>query len=313
MSAAKSRIAGSLAVANAKGGVGKTTVAANLAVEAAAGGEVVVAVDLDPQANLATDLGVDDHDEGQNFLAAAMGISSDGLELRETGRDRLWYVPAGMHTARLRDLAFVESGGDPSRLAAMVRQAVAPVAASLGARIIFDTPPTAGSLLADAAAQLAEWLLIPTKTDRNSLNGVPRMIDGLLAQRDGGGGIVKPLGVVLFAVNPKATVINREARADLEAALGGAVPVLDTSIRHADKAQRDAKEIGLVAAEYAELAAVEQIPWHEAMKTGEETVRFAGNAAQLAGDYASLLAEIQQIVGSNGSAPLGQPAEGSSP
>jgi cellulose biosynthesis protein BcsQ len=65
------RLERSLVIANGKGGVGKTTLTANLAVEASKRWERVIAVDLDPQANLAADLGVEAHDNGKSLAGAA--------------------------------------------------------------------------------------------------------------------------------------------------------------------------------------------------------------------------------------------------
>ena len=291
------RIRGSVVSANGKGGVGKTTVTANLAAAAAAGGREVIAVDLDPQANLATEFGIEDHDEGRSLMAAAMDFGE--AVLHPTGRPGLSYIAAGQHTMRMADLAFLESKGDSSGLATMLQKPLAGLAAERNARLYFDTPPSAGSPLADAALQLGEWLIIPTKSDRNSLDGVPTMLQRMLDLRDSNAdGLIKPLGVLIFDVNPQATAMNRETRAELEELIDGAFPVLETMIRHADKAQRDAKEGGLVAAEYAQLAETTDVmPWYEAVKKGvKDRLTFATNAGDVAEDYAHLAQEIELIM-----------------
>ncbi len=106
------RFRDSVVLATGKGGVGKTTTVANLAAYAAAQGEEVVMVDLDPQANLATEFGIEDHDGGKSMLGAAMGFGT--LDLLPTGRERLRYVAGGDDTNRLFELAFLEGRGDPS-------------------------------------------------------------------------------------------------------------------------------------------------------------------------------------------------------
>ena len=88
------RIARSLVVANGKGGVGKTTITANLAYEASKRWNRVIAVDLDPQANLGADLGVERHDAGESLAEAALG-RADAPALYETGREGLFYIAGG--------------------------------------------------------------------------------------------------------------------------------------------------------------------------------------------------------------------------
>lgn len=289
------RILGSVVVANAKGGVGKTTVTANLAAAAARRGETVLAVDLDPQGNLAVEFGIEDHDEGKSLLAAAMDLGP--LQPVPTGREGLSYVAAGENTSRLADMAFLESKGDPAGLARMIRVALEPFVAD-GVTIYIDPPPAAAQMLADAALMLGEWLLIPTKRDRGSLNGVPKMLKRILEMNDGAEDLIKPIGVVLFAMNPRATVMIRQIRDELETQLDGAFPVLDSIIRSAEKAERDSKNAGIVAHEYAQLATETEImPWYEAVKNGvKDRLTFASNAAALAQDYESLAAEVQRLI-----------------
>ena len=104
-----------MVIATGKGGCGKTTLTANLATLAAANGvNRVVAVDLDPQANLATALGVKDHDRGLSMLSAALGEGRAAPKLHDTGRDNLWYVAGGWHLRRLRSMAIFKGGPSKS-------------------------------------------------------------------------------------------------------------------------------------------------------------------------------------------------------
>ena len=245
-----------IAIANGKGGVGKTTLTANLAgVIAAKAERTVLAVDLDAQRNLGTALGID--------IAAA---PTEPPGVIPTGRDRYsyaaWDLPAGV---------------EAEALSAALDAVNADIA-------LLDTPPSATSPMADAALAVARWLVIPARCDRYSLDGIATLLARALTVGDG---LIDPLAIVLFAVNPRATAILRDTRADLEERLQGAIYVCDSSIRYAERAQVDGLEAGLLAGEYAALAR-QQKPWWE----DPDGIRLAGNADLVASDYEAVTEEI---------------------
>ena len=247
-----------IVVANGKGGVGKTTLTANLAARVAHHTpNRVLALDLDAQGNLATALGLAD---GAAPPAAPATIP--------TGRERLaygaWDLPE-----------------DHAAAAAVLRVGLDAVDAEI---VFIDTPPSATSPAADAALAVARWLLIPARCDRHSIDGIATLLRRAIAAGDGA---IAPLGIALFAVNPRATSIIADVRADLDERLGGAIKVFDATIRQADRAQVDALDAGLTAAEYGLLADAQQ-PWYE----DPGGIRLAGNAGALADDYDRLGAEI---------------------
>ena len=270
---APERIPDSLVLATAKGGVGKTTISANLAAVAASKGRRVVAVDLDAQGNLAMEFGVPDHDQGAGLRDAALGGGAPLLH--PTRRKGLWLIPAGAATVDLEDAAAADD------LAVMLASALAQVCD--GAMVVIDTAPSAVSPLADAALRLARWLLIPTRCDRKSVAGIPTMLTRVLEMPRPR---VAPVGVVLFDVPARATRIAAGTRRQLNEDLAGAFPVLESTIRSAVKAQRDASGAGIVAAEYAAIAAG---------KSSAGAVSFALNASALAEDYRQLSDEIDLL------------------
>ena len=79
-----------LALANQKGGVGKTTTAINLGTALAAIGEEVLIVDLDPQGNASTGLGIDRRSRKRSTYDVLVGDSSLDGGLIETAVPRLW-------------------------------------------------------------------------------------------------------------------------------------------------------------------------------------------------------------------------------
>ena len=289
------RLTNSVVVANGKGGVGKTTVTANLASEAARRGAGALVVDLDPQANLAREFGITDHDQGKSLVGAAMGFL-DAPTVYSTGRDRLRLICGGEELLKLQTAAIVEHHGNPVGLA---KELAAPLraVAKPGDWIFIDTPPASGNPLSDAALLVGKHLLIPTREDINSLEGVGVVLKRILDLAETSGDMIDPIGVVQFAYDRSAKKVNARASQWLEDNLHGVMPVLESVIRKTTKAQADAKDSGLVAAEYAELASsTELLPWYKAKELGREQPSFAKNADDIAADYTDLANEITRLV-----------------
>lgn len=289
-----------MAIATGKGGCGKTTLTANLATLAAAQGvNRVIAVDLDPQANLATALGVEGHDGGMSMLSSAVGEGRSTPKLHDTGRNNLWYIAGGWHLRRLRSEAVLNGG--PYTLARWIRTSLRPLAN--GNTIFFiDTPQASGDILASAGLLAGESLLIPTKLDAFSIAGVSLVVQELLELHHGNRdnwGMINILGVVLFAVNRQATTIERQTRERLQGDLSASdVRLFQSSIMSTDKAQIDAITAGVSAAEYALMARTTKLPpWYETLHTNAvDRKSFAGNADALAADYEAVAAEVDKAM-----------------
>lgn len=289
-----------MAIATGKGGCGKTTLTANLATLAAAEGvNRVIAVDLDPQANLGTALGVEGHDGGMSMLSSAVGEGRTTPKLHHTGRNNLWYIAGGWHLRRLRSEAVLNGG--PYTLARWIRTSLRPLANS-NTIFFIDTPQASGDILASAGLLAGESLLIPTKLDAFSIAGVSLVVQELLELHHGdrdNWAMINILGVVLFAVNRQATTIERQTRERLGNDLSASgVRLFQSSIMSTDKAQIDAITAGVSAAEYALLARTTKVPpWYETLKADAADRRtFAGNADALAADYEAVAAEVDKAM-----------------
>lgn len=267
-----------LAIANGKGGCGKTSCVSNLAVIWSTHGRRVLAVDLDAQGNLAVDLGVEDTDAG---LALSLAIQGGApVAPIPDVRPGLDLVAAGARTDQLAAALAAQAHREPGAAIRDVVDTLHTLAGGYDLTVI-DTAP-AGGLLEDAALVAADWILVPTKPDDKSLLGLSRVSQRLTAlqhQDLSTGGLV---GVVLFAISTSATRIRERARRELLEAFGQAPVVFDTIIRTSERGAIDQSRHGVVAVEYAHAA--------------RDTRRFAAGARTLAADYAALADEILERI-----------------
>lgn len=145
-----------------KGGTGKTTTAAAIAQAAVAAGKKVLAVDLDPQANLSFTIGADQNKPGAYQLITGTP-AADLMQSTEQGITAIAASP---------DLATIKTTpGSAKRL----QRALEPVKDDFDL-IIIDTPPTMGELTFNAL-QAATGLIIPLTADTYSLQGLYQITD----------------------------------------------------------------------------------------------------------------------------------------
>jgi len=273
-------------VANGKGGVSKTSVAANIAGLAAAGGFRVLLVDLDPQGDLSDDLGYYDNpndDQGQQ-LAEAL-VTGAALTANLAGvRDRLDVVSGGAWLGDATEqLAHDLKGGRPPE--AVLGAALAPLAGRYDL-VLIDTPPIDATLQTIALAA-ARWLLIPTRADASSIRGIRRIAERLQDTTHQ----IDLLGVVLTGVPTSARRIRADAADDIHAVLGGVAPLLEATIRASDAVARSTRDRGLLVHELAEQVEGAQ-PYWQALRQGRSPARLPSSAPALADDYVRLTEEV---------------------
>ncbi|QIB34036.1 ParA family protein [Ancylobacter pratisalsi] len=168
-----------LALANQKGGVGKTTTAINLGTALAAIGETVLVVDLDPQGNASTGLGIDRRSRRVSTYDVLMGE----IELRdavlETAVPRLHIVPSTMDLSGLElDLATERDR------AFRLRNAIARLNEENSFRdennfaysyVLIDCPPSLNLITVNAMAA-ANAILVPLQCEFFALEGLSQLL-----------------------------------------------------------------------------------------------------------------------------------------
>jgi cellulose biosynthesis protein BcsQ len=285
-------------VANGKGGVGKTSIAANVAGMAARAGKRVLVVDLDPQGNLGSDLGYRQRGAGDDGLSLLRAVEArtDPTVMQQV-RPGLDVVAGGRAVRGLADRLTVEIHRDPAAVTGL-GHALAPVSSRYDL-VLLDAPPSTGSLI-DAALASVRWVLSPVRADDASLDGLEVMARAFPPARSHNPKL-QLMGVVMFDLAIGATALRSELRSLLEDELGGVAPVFCSVIRRSERSAFDMRRFGLLAIEYLERARSElSAPSVEGRISTQRldgaVARFSSAAAGLAQDYRDLTGEILALI-----------------
>lgn len=182
-----------------KGGTGKTTTCAALAQAAAADRKKVLAIDLDPQANLSAFLAADQNQPGSYQLLHG----TPAAELIQQTRQGLDVIAASP------DLATERTGPASAK---RLQTAIEPIRAKYDL-IVIDTPPQMGELTFNAL-QAATGLIIPLETDNSSLQGLYQICD-IAAQLQHSNPDLSIIGAILTRYDSRPN-LNRYLRAAIE-------------------------------------------------------------------------------------------------
>jgi chromosome partitioning protein len=161
-----------IAIANQKGGVGKTTTAINLGTALAAIGEQVLILDLDPQGNASTGLGIDRRSRRHSTYDVLMGEATLSDAVLATAVPRLSIAPSTL------DLSGLELEVSQERDRALrLRGALGPLRAGMPrvSYVLIDCPPSLNLLTVNALAA-ADAILVPLQCEFFALEGLSQLL-----------------------------------------------------------------------------------------------------------------------------------------
>jgi len=169
-----------VAIANQKGGVGKTTTAVNLSAGLAMRGHPTLLIDLDPQANATSGLGIEAESD-ETLYPAMVGQARAAEKVHASRIDGLSVIPASMDLAGA-EIELARSGNHLVRLAEVLAELRA---ANAFEYCVLDTPPSLGVLMTGALAG-ADEVLIPLQCEWFGLEGLAKIVGVLDELRSSG-------------------------------------------------------------------------------------------------------------------------------
>lgn len=282
----------SYVIANGKGGVGKTTLASNLAGLVAADGGSVLLIDVNGQGNIGRDLGYRESDIDDEGEALSEALRTGAPLMPVSGvRPNLDVVVGGRHVGAVPDMLAATFRMQQHRQALALAISLAPIADRYDLVIIDSAPENPP--LQQLALSAARWMVAPTRSDKGSINdGLGSISRQFQLVRKEVNPDLRLLGVVLFGSGSASKQIHRNARKWVAEELGADAYLFDTIVRYSEAVGQDARSYGRLVHELEIAAASNPKFWD--LRAGRATAgpSVSATSASVAEDLATLAREI---------------------
>lgn len=209
-----------LALANQKGGVGKTTTAINLGTALAAIGEQVLVIDLDPQGNASTGLGIDRRRRKVSTYHVMAGEAPLSEAITPTAVPRLSVAPSTMDLLGL-ELELASASDRAHRLRNILRDLTTPEGTEPISYVLIDCPPSLNLLTINALAA-ADAVMVPLQCEFFALEGLSQLLRTVEQVRGALNPKLQIQGVVLTMYDPRNN-LSTQVVADVRGFMGDKV------------------------------------------------------------------------------------------
>jgi chromosome partitioning protein len=203
-----------VAIANQKGGVGKTTTAVNLGCALAEEGQRILIVDLDPQGNATSALGMQEL-EGESLYEPLLGSVSIVEKVFPTRLNRLFLVPADLDLAG----AEVEIARMDQHLTRLAKTLSIFRSDQTFDFILLDCPPSLGILMTNALAA-ADEILTPIQCEYFALEGLVKIVRVVEQVRDSGANDRLEIGGILMTMYDGRTKLSAQVVSEVRKHFG---------------------------------------------------------------------------------------------
>jgi len=204
------------AIANQKGGVGKTTTAINLATALAAVGEQVLLIDLDPQSNASTSLGIPKSERSPGSYEFLLGLSALDESVRASQIPGLSVMPASVSLAGA-EIELIDMERREHRLADALG-AEGNDARARWQTILVDCPPSLGLVTLNALVAV-DAVLVPLQAEFLALEGIGALSNTVARVKQRLNPKLHITGVVLTMVDRRMT-LSQQVEADVRGHFG---------------------------------------------------------------------------------------------
>lgn len=279
-----------ISIINGKGGVGKTSLISNIGGILAKYNKKILLIDLDPQGNLAEDLGyvnTEVDDKGSSLLTS---LNTKNINPVKNIRNNLDVIVGGdcLHDVS----AMLSSRKERDNNALLVLKQILDNIKHNYNLILIDCPP-GNECLQQLALIASNGIIIPIKTDASSRKGLQEVAKRYSSIRTYNPSLLI-LGVILFGINLTAKRIIQQSYSNIREDLGDTIKIFNNGVRHVEAAANDTRNRGKLAYEVSEeVKELNKIPWY---KRKNKKISLANSNIDLANDYFDITNELIELL-----------------